>query len=92
MSMRADQRGAALILVLWMVVGLSLVVLAGAQSARLYTQRVGLEFERIRVDAALEGATELVLSKLMAHKRAKVAHNIRTRWIHKRAAKMKMRV
>ena len=66
MSMRADQRGAALILVLWMVVGLSLVVLAGAQSARLYTQRVGLEFERIRVDAAMEGATELVLSKLMA--------------------------
>ena len=60
MTVRQGQRGAALILVLWMTVGLSLVVLAGAQSARLYTQRVGLELERIRVDAALEAATELV--------------------------------
>lgn len=64
--MTADrrQRGAALILVLWMVVGLSLVVLAGAQSARLYTQRVGLDLEQMRVDATLAAATELVLSKL----------------------------
>lgn len=65
MTVRQGQRGAALILVLWMTVGLSLVVLAGAQSARLYTQRVGLELERIRVDAALEAATELVLSRLV---------------------------
>ena len=62
MRQPARQRGAALILVLWMVVGLSLVVLAGAQSARMYTQRVGLELEQIRSDAALEAATELVLS------------------------------
>ena len=66
MRRRSGQRGAALILVLWMVVGLSLVVLAGAQSARLYTQRVGLELERIRLDAMLDAATELVLSRLVA--------------------------
>ena len=51
-----------------MVVGLSLVVLAGAQSARFYTQRVGLELERTRVDTALESATGLVLSALTADK------------------------
>ena len=65
---RRRQQGAALILVLWMVVGLSLVVLAGAQSARFYTQRVGLELERTRVDTALESATGLVLSALTADK------------------------
>jgi len=68
MTVRRCQRGAALILVLWMVVALSLVVLACAQSARLYTQRVGIELERIRVDAALEAATELVLSRLVTDK------------------------
>ncbi len=68
MSVRQREGGAALILVLWMVVGLSLVVLAGAQSARLYTQRVGLEMEQIRVDAVLEAASELTLSKLMTDK------------------------
>ena len=65
---RRRQQGAALILVLWMVVGLSLVVLAGAQSARFYTQRVGLELERTRVDTVLESATGLVLSALTADK------------------------
>ena len=68
MKVRLTQRGAALILVLWMVVGLSLVVLAGAQSARLYTQRAALDLERIRVDALLEAATGLVLGKLTADK------------------------
>lgn len=66
MNPRRKQQGAALILVLWMVVGLSLVVLAGAQSARFYTQRVGLELERVRVSGALESATELVLSGMIA--------------------------
>ena len=68
MKVAIKRRGAALILVLWMVVGLALVVLAGAQSARFYTQRVGLEFERVRTDASLDAAVELVLSGLLANK------------------------
>lgn len=85
---RSAQRGAALILVLWMVVGLSLVVLAGAQSARLYTQRVGLEMERIRLDAALDAATELVLSRLITdrefakgYKRVRVSLGAADVWV-----------
>lgn len=68
MRTHRGHQGAALVLVLWMVVGLSLVVLAGAQSARLYTQRASLDIERFRIDAALDAATELVLSRLTSDK------------------------
>lgn len=60
------QGGAALILVLWLVVALSLVVLAGARGVRLHTQRSAFELDRMRVQAALDAAIQVTASALMA--------------------------
>lgn len=59
------QRGAALILVLWMVVGLSLVVLAGARGVRLHTQQVALALDRQRAESLLDAAATLMAARLM---------------------------
>jgi general secretion pathway protein K len=44
---------------------LSLVVLAGARSARLYTQRVSLELDRMRAEMVLDGAIELIANQML---------------------------
>lgn len=53
------QQGAALILVLWLVVGMSLLVLAGARSVRQHTQVAALHSDRLRVQSTLDAAIAL---------------------------------
>ncbi|MBS0507002.1 MAG: general secretion pathway protein GspK [Proteobacteria bacterium] len=63
-------RGAALVLVLWLVAALSLVVLASAQGMRLQTRRVGVELERMRAEQMLDAALELGAQRLMVDRGA----------------------
>ncbi|MDR2129463.1 MAG: general secretion pathway protein GspK [Burkholderiaceae bacterium] len=58
-------RGAALILVLWLVAAMSLVVLAGTRSVRQSTQRAAWEMERMRAEALLDSALQLAAQKLL---------------------------
>ena len=58
-------RGAALIMVLWLVAALSLVVLAGAQGVRQQTQRTALDIERLRVESVLDAAIQLTAQRLL---------------------------
>lgn len=60
--------GAALVLVLWLVAALSLTVLAGANGMRQQTQHAGLALERLRAEAVLDGALQLVAQRLMAER------------------------
>lgn len=69
MTARRSAEGMALILVLWLVASLSLVVLAGASSVRQQTQSVGVELDRMRSEALLDGALQIGLQNLMADKR-----------------------
>lgn len=71
------ERGVALVMVLWLVVGLALVVLAGAHSARLYTQRVGLELNRLRVEAVLDAAVQRAAGAMLADRQLASAYR---RW------------
>lgn len=68
-----SNRGAALIVVLWLVAALSLVVLAGAQGVRQQTQRTALDLERLRAESVLDAALQLVAQRLLADK-AKGGH------------------
>jgi len=67
-------RGAALILVLWLVAALSLVVMASARSVRQQTQRVGLDLERMRVESVLDSAIELTAQQMLADRNAGSAY------------------
>lgn len=60
--------GAALVLVLWLVAALSLTVLAGANGMRQQTQHAGLALERLRAEAVLDGALQLVAQRLVAER------------------------
>lgn len=55
------RRGAALILVLWLVAALSLTVLAGVRSVRQQTQGAGIDLERSQVEAVLDAARQLAV-------------------------------
>ena len=61
-------RGAALILVLWLVASLSLVVLAGAQGLRQQTQRTALDLERLRAESVLDAGVQLTAQRLLQEK------------------------
>lgn len=61
-------RGAALILVLWLVASLSLVVMASARGIRQHTQRTSVDLERLRAEAVLDGALQLTAQRLVAEK------------------------
>lgn len=61
-------RGAALILVLWLVASLSLVVMASARGIRLQTQRTALDLERLRAETMLDAAMQLTAQRLLADK------------------------
>lgn len=58
-------RGAALIMVLWLVAALSLVVLAGARGVRQQTQRTTLDLERLRAESVLDAAIQLSAQRLL---------------------------
>lgn len=58
-------RGAALVLVLWLMTALSLVVLASARGIRMQTQRVAVELERMRSQQLLDAALQLGIQRLM---------------------------
>lgn len=60
-------RGAALVLVLWLVVGMSLLVLAGAQSARQHTQTAALQSDRQRLQPLLDAAIALGAQQIVAN-------------------------
>ena len=62
------QQGAILVLVLWFVVALSLLVLAGTRSTRQVAQDASLEFERMRSEALLDAALQLVERRLLDDK------------------------
>ncbi|MDE2413718.1 MAG: general secretion pathway protein GspK [Comamonadaceae bacterium] len=59
------QRGAALILVLWLVAALSLTVLAGARGIRQQTQRAAFDLERLRIEPVLDAARQLAVQGLL---------------------------
>lgn len=59
------QRGAALILVLWLVAALSLTVLAGARGMRQQSQRAAFDLERLRVEPVLDAARQLAVQRLL---------------------------
>lgn len=61
-------KGAALILVLWLVASLSLVVLAGAQGVRQQTQRTTMDLERLRAESVLDASVQLVAQRLLFEK------------------------
>jgi len=61
-SVRA--RGAALILVLWLVAALALVVTAGARAVGGHTRLTAIDLERLRAEAALDGAIALFAQHL----------------------------
>lgn len=65
---RSGSRGAALILVLWLVAAMSLVVLASAQGIRLQTQRLGLDLDRMRAEPLLDAAMQLCAQRLVAER------------------------
>lgn len=66
MTSAQTSRGVALILVLWLVAGLSLVVVAGSRLTSSYTKTAGLELERQRVEALLDGAISLTAQRARA--------------------------
>lgn len=59
-------RGAALILVLWLVAALSLTVLAGVRSVRQHNQHGSVDLERLRVEPVLDAARQLAVQALIA--------------------------
>ncbi|ADU98422.1 general secretion pathway protein GspK [Alicycliphilus denitrificans] len=59
------QRGAALVLVLWLVAALSLTVLAGARGIRQQTQRAAFDLERLRIEPVLDAARQLAVQSLL---------------------------
>lgn len=61
---RGRQRGAALILVLWLVAGLALVVAASARSVSGHVRLAAVELERLRAEAVLDGAIALMAQHL----------------------------
>lgn len=61
-------KGAALILVLWLVASLSLVVLAGAQGVRQQTQRTTIDLERLRAESVLDASVQLIAQRLLSEK------------------------
>lgn len=61
-------KGAALILVLWLVASLSLVVAAGVQGVRQQTQRTAIDLERLRAESILDAAVQLTSQRLLAEK------------------------
>lgn len=63
---RTRTRGAALILVLWLVAALSLTVLAGVRNVRQHTQGSGLDMERMRAEAVLDAARQLAMQAWLA--------------------------
>lgn len=63
-----NNRGAALILVLWLVAALSLVVLASAQGIRQQTRNTAASLERLRSEAILDAAMQLTAQQLWAEK------------------------
>ena len=67
---RPLSRGAALILVLWLVASLSLVVLAGAQGVRQQAQRTGMDLERMRAESVLDASIQLTAQRLLSERSA----------------------
>lgn len=63
--LRHRSTGATLVLVLWLVAALSLTVLAGAKGMRQQTQHAALALERLRAEAVLDGALQLVAQRLV---------------------------
>lgn len=58
------QRGAALMVVLWLVAGLALVVAASTRSVSGHVRLAAVELERLRAEAVLDGALAIVAQRL----------------------------
>lgn len=67
---KRGSRGAALILVLWLVASLSLVVMASSRGIRQQTQRAALDLERLRAESVLDAAIQLTAQRMMTEKTA----------------------
>lgn len=67
-------QGAALVLVLWVVAGLSLVVLAGAHSMSSYARLASIELERLRSEAVLDSAISIFAQSLKGQPEVGKAH------------------
>ncbi|MGP1693607.1 MAG: general secretion pathway protein GspK, partial [Giesbergeria sp.] len=76
MTGRRVYRGAALVLVLWVVAALSLIVLASARGIRQQTQNVGFGLERIRAESVLDAALQLAAQRLMADKTLGIQYRV----------------
>jgi general secretion pathway protein K len=63
---RRGYRGAALIVVLWLVASLALVVLAAARSTRVHVEQASLQIERLRAQAVLDGIIALTAQRMLA--------------------------
>jgi general secretion pathway protein K len=71
-----SSRGAALILVLWLVASLSLVVMASARGIRLQTQRTALDLERLRAESVLDAALQLTAQRMLADKASPAQYRV----------------
>ncbi|MBV7428775.1 general secretion pathway protein GspK [Acidovorax sp. sif0715] len=69
-------KGAALILVLWLVASLSLVVMASARGVRQQTQRAALDLERMRSETVLDAVIQLAVQRVMSEKTADSGYRI----------------
>ncbi len=69
-------KGAALILVLWLVASLSLVVMASSRGIRQQTQRAALDLERLRAESVLDAAIQLTAQRMLAEKSADSVYRI----------------
>lgn len=69
-------RGAALILVLWLVASLSLVVLSGAQGVRFQAQRTSMDLERLRTELVLDAAIQLTAQRMLSDRTADSPYRI----------------
>ena len=61
-----SNRGTALVLVLWVIVGLSLTVVAGSRAISAHTRLAAIELDRQRAEALLDGAISILSQQLRA--------------------------
>lgn len=69
-------RGTALVLVLWVIVGLSLTVVAGSRAISAHTRLAAIELDRQRAEALLDGAISILAQQLSVDSNAGMSYKL----------------